>query len=80
MSALQNLVSFLRRNRTRRSALADLRELSAAQLSDIGLAPDGLGDVVASMMRQTERRSAMAGGSAQVAVAGTAPGALLGCR
>ena len=80
MSALQSFVSFLRRNRTRRSALADLRGLSAEQLSDIGLAPDGLGDVVASMMRQTERRSASAGGSRQLAVAGTAPGALLGCR
>jgi len=79
MSALQNLVSFLRRNRTRRSALADLRALSAAQLSDIGLAPDGLGDVVASMMRQTERRSAVPG-TARLGVAGTAPGALLGCR
>jgi uncharacterized protein YjiS (DUF1127 family) len=79
MSALQSLITLVRRNQTRRAALADLRGLSAAQLSDIGLAPDGLGDVVASMMTQTERRSAATGGHARFDVGAQASGVLQGC-
>jgi uncharacterized protein YjiS (DUF1127 family) len=78
MSALQSLITLVRRNQTRRAALADLRRLSAEQLSDIGLAPDGLGDVVASMMTQAERRSAAAGGRARHGVSALAPGILQG--
>ena len=76
MLALKDLIAFVRRNQTRRAALTDLRRLSAAQLSDIGLASDGLGDVVDSMLTRRELRAAAAGRlfPARASVAGTALG------
>jgi uncharacterized protein YjiS (DUF1127 family) len=48
--AMTSLLSFFRKNRARRAALADLHRLSAEQLDDIGLSADSLGDVVESML------------------------------
>lgn len=44
------LLAFINRSRARRLAIADLRQLSAHQLDDIGLSDDRLGEVVDSML------------------------------
>ena len=54
MFAPFNLFSSLRRDKARRSAIQELRNLPAAQLRDIGLAPDQLDQVVGATLNRWE--------------------------
>jgi len=51
-----SLFAPFRRGDTRRSATRTLRGLSAAQLADLGITPDGIDDVVDTMLLQNEHR------------------------
>ena len=66
-----NLSSFLasfRRARIRRSAVHTLRGLSSEQLADLGIASDGIGDVVDGLIARQATPSARArNGSAAAA-------------
>jgi len=52
MSWLSSLFEGFHRGGTRSAALHDLGSLSAAQLADIGIAPDQIGDVVDGLLRR----------------------------
>lgn len=52
MSWLPSLFETFRRGQTRSASLHDLGGLSAAQLADIGIPPDQIGDVVDGLLRR----------------------------
>jgi hypothetical protein len=54
MFALNQFASFLRRNKMRRDAMRDLRELSPEQLADIGIPSDRLGEVIEGLLARPE--------------------------
>jgi hypothetical protein len=50
MLALTDIVAAFRRSQMRRAAIRDLQSLSREQLSDVGIPPDGFGDVIDAML------------------------------
>lgn len=56
MFARLSLFAPFRRGDTRRSAVRTLRGLCAAQLADLGITPDGIEEVVDTMLMQNEHR------------------------
>jgi len=73
MSAPFSLLASFRKGLTRRSAVRTLRNLSPAQLRDIGIPSDSLDDVVGEMLALTAARNS-ASASAGLGVGVRRPG------
>ena len=56
MFSISSLAAPFRRGDRRRSALRSLHGLSAAQLADLGIPPDGIDFFVETMLAQNEHR------------------------
>ena len=76
MIALSSFLAAFRRGRIRRSAVHTLRGLSSEQLADLGIASDGIGDVVDGLIARQAAHSART----PTASAGVAFGELRGFR
>jgi uncharacterized protein YjiS (DUF1127 family) len=71
MTALSALFTSFRRGRIRRSAVHTLRGLSAEQLADLGIACDGIEEVVDALItRQTASAAPRRAGSRASAIGG----------
>ena len=71
MTALSSFLAAFRRGRIRRSAVHTLRGLSSEQRADLGIASDGIGDVVDGLIaRQTAVSARTPTGSAVATVGG----------
>ena len=71
MIALSSFLAAFRRGRIRRSAVHALRGLSSEQLADLGIASDGIGDVVDGLIaRQSAVSVNTRTGSGSVAIGG----------
>jgi uncharacterized protein YjiS (DUF1127 family) len=71
MTALSSFLAAFRRGRIRRSAVRTLRGLSSEQLADLGIASDGIGDVVDGLIAREAALSVRTRtGSAVAAIGG----------
>jgi uncharacterized protein YjiS (DUF1127 family) len=59
MFSLSAMLEGFRKGSTRRSSIRALKGLSAAQLRDIGVAPDQIGEVIDAMVDSGWRRAEM---------------------
>jgi len=57
MTMLSEMLESFRNGRIRRAAIRDLKRLPAAQLRDMGIAPDQFGDIVDAMLDAGHRRA-----------------------
>lgn len=70
MIALSSFLTAFRRGRIRRAAVRTLRGLSSEQLADLGIASDGIGDVVDGLIAREAASSARTRTSSAAAAIG----------